>query len=74
MFKSVKHYGANAVEVDGILISYETRVARIASDGSFHRLWSGYSATTIRHVNEFREWHGMPRITKAQWEKMEVES
>lgn len=71
--KTVKHYGANAVEVDGILVSYETRVARVASDGSFHRLWSGYSATTMRHVNEFREAHSLPRITKVQWEKMEVE-
>ena len=74
MFKSVKHHGRNAVEVDGVLVSYETRVARIAEDGSFHRLWSGHSATTMRHVNLFREWHNLPKITKAQWEKMEVES
>ena len=74
MFKSVKHYGANAVEVDGVLVSYETRVARIAEDGSFHRLWSGYSPTTMRHVNQFRAEHCMPKITKAQWERMEVES
>lgn len=74
MFKSVKHYGRNVVEVDGVLVSYETRVARIGSDGSFHRLWSGYSATTMRHVNEFREWYNLPKITKAQWQKMEVES
>ena len=72
--KTVKHYGANAVEVDGILVSYETRVARIAPDGSFHRLWSGYSATTMRHVNMFRAAHDLPKITKSQWEKMEVES
>lgn len=25
----VKHYGANAVEVDGVLVSYGTQVARI---------------------------------------------
>ena len=74
MFKSVRHYGRNAVEVDGVLVSYETQVSRIGSDGSFHRLWSGYSATTMRHVNEFRERYGLPKITKAQWEKMEVES
>lgn len=73
MFKSVKHHGRNAVEVDGVLVSYETRVARIAPDGSFHRLWGGWSATTLRHVNMFREGHGLPKITKAQWEKMEVE-
>jgi hypothetical protein len=72
--ETVKHYGRNAVEVDGILVSYETQVARIASDGSFHRLWSGYSATTMRHVNEFRERYNLPKITKSQWEKMEVES
>lgn len=72
--KTYKHYGANAVEVDGVLVSYETRVARIASDGSFRRMWSGYSATTMRHVNEFRDAHDLPKITKAQWEKMEVES
>ena len=74
MFKSVKHYGRNAVEVDGVLVSYETRVARVAPDGSFHRLWSGYSATAIRHVNEFRERYNLPKITKAQWQKMEGES
>lgn len=72
--KTVKHYGRNAVEVDGILVSYETQVARIAPDGSFHRLWSGYSATTMRHVNKFREAHDLPKITKAQWEKMGVQS
>lgn len=72
--KTVRRYGANAVEVDGILVSYDTRVARIAPDGSFRRLWSGYSATTMRHVNMFRAEHCMPAITKAQWEKMEVRS
>ena len=70
---TVKRYGANAVEVDGILVSYDTQVARIASDGSFHRLWSGYFATTMRYINQFRETHGLPKITKAQWDKMEVE-
>ena len=74
MFNSVKHYGANAVEIDGVLVSYDTKVARIAPDGSFHRLWGGWSATTGRHVNMFRAEHCMPSITKAQWEKLEVES
>ena len=35
---TVKHYGNNAVEVNGVLVSYETPVARIGADGSFHRL------------------------------------
>lgn len=73
MLKTVKHYGANAVEIDGVLVSYGTKVARIAPDGSFHGLWGGWSATTGRHVNMFREDHGLPKITKGQWKKMEVE-
>lgn len=72
MFKTVKHYGANAFEIDGVLVSYDTKVARIVPDGSFHRLWGGWSATTMRHINQFRAEHCMPSITKSQWEKMEV--
>lgn len=70
---TVKRYGANAIEVDGVLVSYNTPVCAIRG-GEFVRLWGGWSATTGRHVNEFREWHGLPRITKSQWEKMEVEA
>ena len=72
--KKVKRYGAHAMEVDGVLVSYDTGVARIAPDGSFHRLWGGWSATTGRHINMFREAYGLPKITKSQWEKMEVQS
>lgn len=71
--KTFKRYGANAIEVDGVLVSYDTPVCEIR-DGEFVRLWGGWSATTMRHVNEFREWHGMPGITKAEWKKLEVES
>ena len=70
----VKHYGNNAVEVDGVLVSYETPVARIGKDGSFHRLWSGWSATTGRHINEFRQSHGMAKISKGEWKRLEVEN
>ena len=70
----VKHYAENAVEVDGVLVSYETPVARIGDDGSFHRLWGGWTATTGRHINVFRQSHGMDKISKSEWEKMEVEN
>jgi hypothetical protein len=70
---TVKRYGANAIEVDGVLVSYDTPVCAVRG-GEFVRLWSGHSATTMRHVNMFRAEHCMPSITKAQWEKMEVES
>ena len=70
----VKHYGANAVEVDGVLVSYGTSVARIGSDGTFHRLWGGWSATTGRHINAFRQSHGMGKISKSELLKLEVEN
>lgn len=70
----VKHYAKNAVEVDGVLVSYETAVARVEKDGSFHRLWGGWTATTGRHINAFRQSHGMGKITKGEWEEMEVEN
>ena len=71
--KTVRRYGANAIEIDGVLVSYDTSVCAIRS-GKFVRLWPDYSATTMRHVNMFRAEHCMPSITKSQWEKMEVES
>lgn len=69
-------YGkAHVIEADGqkILRSYETNVCRIDSDGSFHRLWSGYSATTMRHIDSFRKLNGLPMIGKAGWDKLELE-
>ena len=55
------------------LISYSTKVARIEVDcKKLVRLWDGYSATTMRHVNAWLQWHGMNPITKKQWEEMEV--
>lgn len=56
------------------LISYATKVARIEVDNGkkLVRLWDGYSAPTMRHVNAWLQWHGMNPITKKQWMKMEV--
>ena len=57
------------------LISNVTKVARIEVDQDgkkLARLWDGYSATTMRHINAWLQWHGMNPITKKQWEEMEV--
>lgn len=35
------------------LKSYGLPVARINGHGEFERLWSGYSDTTMRHINSF---------------------
>lgn len=55
------------------LRSYETVVAAIDDSGKFHRLWSGYSATTQNHINSFRETYGMNRISKREWIDIPVE-
>lgn len=64
-------YGKAVVRVhhDGAetLKSYDTNVIRREADGTLHRLWSGWSATTGRHVKAFCG------ISKAEWDKMPVE-
>ena len=57
------------------LLSYGTMVCRVAlADGGtrFVRHWAGYSATTLKHVNAFRSWHDLPRLTRKAWEAMPV--
>ena len=49
------------------LISYTTPVCAILPNGEFVRLWNGYSATTMRHVNEFRRQNDLPKISKSEW-------
>lgn len=57
-------YGKATVTVndrgDSVLQSYNTNVAMITESGDFVRLWDGYSATTMRHVNEFLLQAGFP--------------
>ena len=50
------------------LKSYATIVACITPDGVFHRMWSGWSATTGRHVIAFAG------VRKAEWDKLPVQS
>lgn len=53
------------------LRSYETIVARIRN-GKFERLWSGYSATTMNHINSFIDTFGISGGGKAWWTSLEV--
>lgn len=73
-------YGKARIEchLDGtrILISYSTPVAKIVPDDTcpegvkFVRLWHGWSATTMRHINAFRAFYGLDSIRKRDWELM----
>jgi len=60
---------------NAFLRSYDTIVAYIDPAGYFHRLWSGYSATTQRHINSFMYEYGIsPHMrNKAAWDRMPVE-
>lgn len=53
------------------LQSYDTIVARIRN-GNFERLWDGYSATTMNHINSFLDTFGIDGGGKAWWISLEV--
>jgi hypothetical protein len=55
------------------LQSYNTIVARLDSNGTFTKLWSGYSATTMRHINSFFDHFAIDAPGgKSWWESLEV--
>lgn len=53
------------------LRSYNTIVARIRN-GRFERLWSGYSQTTMNHINSFINAFGIDGGGKSWWTSLEV--
>lgn len=69
-------YGkAKVIEKDNgetVLQSYNTEVCKITSGGEFVRLWSGYSATTMRHVNSFLQLVGIAGGGKAWWDAQKI--
>lgn len=58
------------------LHSYDTAVVSVyVGPGNItymKRLWGGYSATTMRHVNEFLMQEGFPKLSARAWRAMEV--
>lgn len=68
-------YGkAHVIERDGakILRSYNTDVCSVDSAGNFKRLWGGYSATTMRHINSFCQHCGIQGGGKNWWDLQKV--
>ena len=56
-----------------VLKSYDTDVAMIDRDGNFHRFWTGYSATTMRHINAFLDRFGIDGGGASWWRNQPVE-
>ena len=69
-------YGkARVIEQDNgekVLMSYDTKVCKITKSGEVVRLWDGYSATTMRHVNSFLELFDIAGGGKAFWDKLTI--
>lgn len=51
------------------IYSYNTLVA-VVKNGKFIRKWSGYSSTTITHINQILVTLDMPKISKKDWEEL----
>ena len=69
-------YGkALQIDHDGIkyLKSYDTIVCAI-ENGDLIRLWSGYSLTTMNHINAFCIHNGLQGCNKKAWDNLEVKS
>lgn len=69
-------YGkAKVIEKDNgetVLQSYNTEVCKITSGGEFVRLWSGYSVTTMRHINSFLQLVGIAGGGKTWWDAQKI--
>lgn len=69
-------YGkAKVIEKDNgetVLQSYNTEVCKIISGGEFVRLWSGYSVTTMKHINSFLQLVGIAGGGKAWWDAQKI--
>ena len=49
------------------LMSYYTNVCKIDKAGNFIKLWNNYSATTMKHINTFRQMAGLESLNKKEW-------
>ena len=70
--KAVKLEGSNGKAViipinNGYkLKSYYTDVCEIVN-GEFTKLWEGFSVTTMKHINLFRNANGLASLSKREW-------
>lgn len=69
-------YGkAQVFELDNggkVLKSYNTFVCELTPEKEFVKLWDGYSATTMRHINSFLRFLGYENGGKTFWDMCSV--
>ena len=60
--------------VEAYLKSYDTIVCSIELTGHvIRRHWDNYSATTMKHINDFLRSFDFPTLNKKQWEETLVQ-
>lgn len=70
------YYGKAVIALDTngtTLYSYGTPVIRIDNDCTVHRLWGGYSATSMKHINDFLYALHVEGGGKKWWDALSVE-
>lgn len=55
------------------LQSYNTPVCYINTNGEIVKLWDGYSATTMKHINDFLGLFRKPGGGKKWWDSLKTE-
>lgn len=56
------------------LQSYNTIVCKIDKNGKFVKMWNGYSATTMAHINSFADLFNINGHGKKWYESLEAQS
>lgn len=69
--KVIAYYSDNGI-TSYELVSYTTIVCSYSVNG-FTKLWDGYSATTMRHINAFMAHLGYDYRGKAWWESLPID-
>lgn len=70
-------YGkAKVIEYEGenFLQSYNTIVCKVDKNGKFVKMWDGYSATTMFHINDFIKLFNIDGGGKKWYESLETQS
>lgn len=73
--KQKSFYGKAIVENfdnNKILYSYGTRILTINGKGQITKNWSGWSATTAKHINSFLYANNKKTLNKKEWEVLPV--
>lgn len=54
-----------------VLQSYDTIILELDKESrKIRKKWTGYSKTTMNHINSFLHLYNLPTLSKKEWEKL----